>query len=70
MYSYDYLVITSTKYYEEIVYELIQQGINMERIVSLKDFLCKCILDSKELQYLRGRGVDVGEPSTTVFGNI
>ncbi len=69
-YSYDFIIITSTDYYAEIVLELTGRGIDRDKLVSVDEFLAICILESKELNCLRGEGIDIGGPSIRIFGIV
>lgn len=62
-YDYDLIVVTSNKYYEDIRTDLINQGITSDNIVSLNEFVYRCLTDIIGKQSLAGKGVDIGGPS-------
>lgn len=69
-YEFQYLVITSQKYYDEISIELIQSGVRKDKIISLQHFLAPYIDQIFHTQlYNNKSGVEIGGPSE-IFSNI
>lgn len=66
-YWFDFILITSTQYYDEISSELIKCGIDKDKLASVDDFLSMCIQEREELAFLKGEGVDIGGPSKGLF---
>lgn len=69
-YKFQYLVITSQKYYDEISMELIQSGMRKDKIISLRHFLAPYIDQLFHTQLYQNKlGIEIGGPSE-IFSNI
>ena len=66
-YSFDMIMITSTKFFDEICEELKQYGIQEEQIKSIYDILWRNYIDFEELDTIKC--VDIGGPSS-IFRDI
>lgn len=71
LYDWDKIIITSTKYYEEIREELLQKAICREDIIlNMEDYLVNIFvhLYEKEGRCLLAEGADIGGPSNIFSG--
>lgn len=69
-YDFKYIVITSNKYYDEIRIELIQSGVQEDKIISLTCFLYTYTDRVFHTKFYQNQtGIEIGGPST-IFSNI
>ena len=69
-YEFQYLVITSQKYYDEISMELIKSGVQKYKIISLQHFLAPYNDQLFHTQLYQNKlGIEIGGPSE-LFSNI
>ena len=60
---YDYICITSSKYYEDIKEELEKQGVQSEKILPREFWMEFCLNTMLPMDRLSGRGLEIGGPS-------
>lgn len=61
--TFDFIIITSDKFYDEISTELINAGIALDKLICMEKFLHRFAIEGASYKKLQRKGADIGGPS-------